>query len=215
MKKIIFAFLVLIISLSLATPTLAKPGNKVVKGEVASINGDGTFSVTTNKGETVLVKPPAGFDLSTLKVGDVVLVKGLLQSDGTLIAESIKLLGNGVDDDANENEDEDEDKPEGEKNTSAYCGGVKQGETHPVAGKLAEKYGVTADWVMGYFCDGYGMGAIMLALKTSRMNGSDPSALLAERAEGKGWGEIWKEMNLIGSEKNVKTPPGLLKKGNK
>jgi hypothetical protein len=171
--------------------------------------------MTTNKGETVLVTPPVGFDLSTLKVGDVVLVKGTLQSDGMLMAESIKLPGSDMNDDLNEDEDEDEDKPEGEKDNSAYCGGVKQGEIHPVAGKLAEKYGVTADWVMGYFCDGYGMGAIMLALKTSRINGSDPSALLAERAEGKGWGEIWKEMHLIGSEKNVKTPPGLLKKGNK
>jgi len=207
MKKFVFSMLVALIALSLAAPVLAAPGNKVVKGEVTAINNNGTFSVTTAKGETILIKAPEGFDLSKLKTGDVVLVKGVLESDGSLAAEWIKIPG--PDDEAKD----DAEKPEGDKEPSAYCTGVKQGEVHPVATKLSEKYGVTADWVMGYFCDGYSMGAIMLALKTSQLNGSDPEVTLAQRADGKGWGEIWQEMKLIGSEKDVMTPPGLLKKG--
>ena len=118
MKKFIFAVLVALLALSLAVPALAAPGNKVVKGEVTAINNNGTFSVTTAKGETVLVKAPEGFDLSTLKVGDVVLVKGILQPDGSLAAEWIKFPG--PDDDA----EDDADKPEGDKELSDYCTGI-------------------------------------------------------------------------------------------
>lgn len=202
MKKIIFAVLAALIALSLAAPALAAPGNKVIKGEVTVISA-ATFTVLTNKGEAVEVIPPAGFDLTVLKVGDFVLVKGRLQTDGKLAAEWVKMPGMDAYDDM--------DKPEGSKDTSAYCSGV-QNEPHPVAAKLAEKYGVTVEWIMGYFCQGVGMGQIMLALRTAHVTGGDPAALLAQRSEGKGWGEIWKESKLIGSEKSIQTPPGWLKK---
>lgn len=57
-------------------------------------------------------------------------------------------------------------------------------------------------------------GAIMLALKTSQIDGVlvDADTLLVERANGIGWGQIWKDMGLIGCEKNGHSPPGLLKK---
>lgn len=202
MKKLIFAALVALIALSLAAPALAAPGNKVIKGEVTII-GAATFTVLSNKGETIEVIPPAGFDLAALKVGDAVMVKGRVQADGKLAAEWVKMPGMSTDDDM--------DKPEGEKDTSAYCSGA-QPKPHPVAAKLAEKYGVTVEWIMGYFCQGMGMGQIMLALRTAQVTGGDPDALLAQRGEGKGWGEIWKESKLIGSEKSIQTPPGWLKK---
>jgi hypothetical protein len=66
---------------------------------------------------------------------------------------------------------------------------------------------------MGYFCEGYGMGGIMLALKTrDLLDGSDPDLgeLLERRAQGEGWGQIWKGLKLIGSEKEGHSPPGLL-----
>jgi hypothetical protein len=52
----------------------------------------------------------------------------------------------------------------------------------------------------------------MLALKTSKIDGVDldPGELLAGRALGKGWGQIWKDLYLIGSEKEGHSPPGLL-----
>ena len=70
---------------------------------------------------------------------------------------------------------------------------------------------MTEDWVMETFCDGYGMGAIMLVLKTRDLVGADHGELLAVRALGKGWGRIWKDLGLIGSEKDGHSPPGLLK----
>ena len=64
---------------------------------------------------------------------------------------------------------------------------------------------------METFCDGYSMGAIMLALKTSKMEGAYPAGkLLEDRVQGTGWGQIWKDLDLIGSEKDGHSPPGLL-----
>ena len=102
---------------------------------------------------------------------------------------------------------------EGKKN-SAFCADGRQEKPHPLAARLADRYGVTEGWVMEYFCGGYGMGQIMLALKTSEIEGIDVDAdtLLAERANGIGWGNIWKKLGLIGSEKDGHSPPGLRKK---
>ncbi len=222
MKKLLILTLAFFVSFSLASPALAKPGNKVVKGPVTAINDDGTFAVLNgDDNELVLVVAPEGFDLSTLQVGDIVLVKGTLQDDGSLVAQWVKMPGNGGEDD---DEDEDakdreedekeraEEAAESEDEPSAYCTGEKEGP-HPMATRLAERYGVTTDWVMGYFCDGLGMGTIMLALKTSSINGASVDDLLAERAAGMGWGQIWKELNMIGSERDAFVPPGWLKKG--
>ena len=148
---------------------------------------------------------------TSIQKGDFVLVKGRIDEDGSVTAESIKLLGNGNDKDDG---DEDEDQAEGGKDNSAYCADGKQEKPHPLAAKLADRYDVTEEWVMDYFCDGYGMGQIMLALKTSELDGidADPDFLLAERANGIGWGNIWKDLGLIGNEKEGHSPPGLLKK---
>ncbi|MEJ5224085.1 MAG: DUF5666 domain-containing protein [Anaerolineales bacterium] len=201
-KKTMFAVLVALMALALAAPALAAPGNKVIKGEVTVV-GASTFTVLTQNGVSVVVMPPAGFDLSLLKVGDMVIVKGRLQPDGTIAAEWVKMTNMDADDDM--------DNPDEEKDTSVYCSST-QSQPHPVAAKLAEKYGVTVEWIMGYFCQGMGMGQIMLALRTAQVTGGEPDALLAQRSEGKGWGEIWKESKLIGSEKSIQTPPGWLKK---
>lgn len=214
MKKIYLAAILMLLLAFLA------PGQAFAKNDKININGEvtakgaGTITVLSNKGETFVVTMPAGFDLDSVQVGDSVLVKGHTAEDGSIIAESIKLLGNGKDTDDG---DEDEDQAEGGKENSAYCADGKQEKPHPLAARLAERYGVTVDWVMEYFCDGYGMGQIMLALKTSELEGieADPDSILAERANGVGWGNIWKNMGLIGSEREGHSPPGLLKKPDK
>lgn len=209
MKKIYLA-VVLMLLLALLVPgqAFAKNDKININGEVTAL-GDGTITVLSNKGETFVVTVPAGFDMDSVQVGDSVLVKGYTTEDRSVIAESIKLLGRG-----NDQDDGDEDQAEGGKENSAYCADGKQEKPHPLAARLAERYGVTVEWVMGYFCDGYGMGQIMLALKTSELEGigADPEALLAERANGVGWGNIWKDLGLIGSEREGHSPPGLLKK---
>lgn len=210
MKRIILTIiLIIILSLLAAGPAAAKTDKINIKGEVTAI-GAGTITVLSNKGVSYEVAVPDGFDTSAIKVGDSVLVKGRLGESGSVTAESIKLLGQEeVEDDG-----DDEDQADGGKSNSAYCAEGKQEKMHPFAAKMAERYGVTEDWVMGYFCDGYGMGQIMLALKTGELEGidADPEALLAERANGVGWGNIWKGLGLIGSEREGHSPPGLLKK---
>jgi hypothetical protein len=211
MKKIFLTIiLVLTLSLLLIGSASAKNDKINIKGEVTKI-GAGTITVLSNKGETYEVTLPEDFDPDSIQVGDSVLVKGRINEDGSVTAESIKLVGKGNDKDDG---DEDEDQAEGGKGDSAYCADSKQEKPHPFAAKIAERYGVDEEWVMGYFCDGYGMGAIMLALKTSQLDGVlvDADTLLAERANGLGWGRIWQEQGLIGREKEGHSPPGLLKK---
>lgn len=208
MKKYIVVLpLIVLLSLVVVGAGFAKPKNAVVKGEVTAL-GDGTLTLDSRKDGTVVVILPADFDSSTIKIGDTVMVKGARQADGSLVADSVRVLG--ADEEGNEPED---GKPEETgKANSAFCSPGKKDKAHPLAGKLAAQYGVSPDWVMGYFCNGQGMGAIMLALKTSQLSGADPASLLAMRAAGEGWGQIWQELGLIGSEKDIKAPPGQLKK---
>ena len=142
-----------------------------------------------------------------IEVGDWVLVKGSAGPGDSIEAEWVKQVGKG------RGKNDDQDKPEGKKDNSAFCAEDKQEKPHPLVAKVGERFAVPEEgWVMDYFCDGYGMGAIMLALKTSELEGSTPEELLARRAEGDGWGQIWKEKDLIDSEKEGHSPPGLLKR---
>ena len=209
MKRILLVtVLVLMLSLLMVGPVSAKNDKINIKGEVTEI-GVGMITVLSNKGVTYEIAVPDGFDLTTVQVGVSVLVKGRISENGSVVAESIKLLGkgNGVDND-------DGDQPDGGKGNSAYCADGKQEKPHPLAARMAERYGVTDDWIMEYFCDGYGMGQIMLALKTGEIEGvgTDPGTLLEERANGVGWGVIWQGLGLIGNESEGHSPPGLLKK---
>lgn len=79
---------------------------------------------------------------------------------------------------------------------------------HPMAAKLAETYKVDYDQVKKWFCeDGHGFGQIAMALQTSQLTGDSVEALLAQRAEGKGWGNIWREKGLLRSAKDGGPPP--------
>jgi hypothetical protein len=208
MKRFILTtILILMLSLTIAAPASAKNDKINIKGEVTAVAA-GTITVLSNKGVTYEIALPDGFNLD-IQVGDSILVKGRLSADGSVMAESIKLLGNG-----NDKDDDDDEQFNGGKSNSAFCADDKQEKPHPFAAKLAERYGVTEQWVMNYFCDGYGMGQIMLALKTGEIEGIevDPESLLAERSNGVGWGNIWKGLGLIGSEREGHSPPGLLKK---
>jgi len=206
-KKIAISILVILVALLAAVPALAIPGKGAIKGEVTEVDlGKGTLELDPKKGESVLVTVPEDFDLEAIAVGDWVLVKGTTGQDKAITAEWIKQIGKGSD------EGDDEDKAEGKKDNSAFCDEDKQEKLHPLAEKIGERYGVGEEWVMSNFCDGFGMGAIMLALMTNELEGSDPGDFLDYRAEGIGWGQIWKEKDLIGSEKEGHSPPGHLKR---
>ncbi len=207
MKKLItFSIFVILATLLMASPALAIPGKGAVKGEVTAVGPEpGTLTIETKRGEFVTVTVPGGFEKGEIVEGDWVLVKGSASESGAIEAEWFKRIGKG------RGKGDDQDKPEGKKENSAFCADGKQEKLHPLAAKVGERFeAVDKNWVMETFCDGFSMGAIMLALKTSKLEGSTPVELLERRGEGEGWGQIWKGLKLIGSEKDGHSPPGLL-----
>jgi hypothetical protein len=206
-KKLSISILIILVALLATMPALAIPGKGAVKGEVIAVDPDaGTVTIETKKGEIVMVAVPQDIDMDSIEIGDWVLVKGTTEQENSFEADWFKQVGKG------RGKNDDQDKPEGSKENSAFCDDGKQEKPHPLADKVGERFEVTEEWVMDYFCAGYGMGAIMLALKTSKLDGSDAEELLEDRAQGQGWGQIWKDKGLIGSEKEGHSPPGLLKR---
>jgi hypothetical protein len=161
------------------------------------------------KGGTFTFALPAELVLPELAVGDLVMVKGEAQADGSLLAVDVRSLVKGK----GRGQGAGAGTP-GENGllNRAYCDPNKLGVYHPLSEKLAQRYGVTPEWVTGYYCDGLSMGGIMLALKTAQMKGLEADGLMARHANGETWGHIWQELGLIGSEKDAWTPPGQLKK---
>ena len=214
MKKILVIFiLVLMVTVLAVGPASAQNGKININGQVSAIavetsTENGTLTVETKKDGPLVVTMPEDFDFTTIAVDDWVLIKAH-DEDGTVVADFVKQVGAR----GKKGKPGDADPPEGSKDNSAFCSGDKQVKSHPLALKIAERYGVPEGEFMEYFCDGYSVGAIMLALKTSQLDGSgDPDALLALRGEGEPWGHIWKEGGLIGKDKAWDTPPGHLKR---
>lgn len=207
-RTLITTVLVLLIALIIVGPASAQKNKINIMGEVTAMD-DGALTVASNKGETYVIVIPVEMNVSAIQVGDSVLVKATAGEGGTWVVESIKTVGNG-----NDKANNDEEKSEGFKDNSAFCADGKQVKPHPLAPKIAERFGVSEKMVMDYFCEGYSVGAIMLAIKTSQLEGVTATSddLLASRADGNGWGQIWKELGLIGSERDGHSPPGLLKK---
>jgi hypothetical protein len=209
-KWIISLTLAALLVLALAGSALAQAttGLTVVKGSVSVLEA-GSITVESVKGGTFTFALPAELVLPELKIGDLVMVKGETQTDGSLLAVDLRSLVKGK----GRGQGAGAGTP-GENGllNRAYCDPNKQGVYHPLSEKLAQRYGVTPEWVTGYYCDGQSMGGILLALKTAQMQGGDPDGLLLRRANGEGWGQIWQGLGLIGSEQDAWAPPGQLKK---
>jgi hypothetical protein len=189
-------------ALAAAVPTAAKNARVNLKGEVISITAGSSFQIETKKSvlETIII--PEGNAFPEIEEGCRVIVRGERQEDGTILAESVKVL-------PNPDGGEEEEEGEGGKSESAFCDPEKEKGSHPVAAGLAEVYEVDEEEIMGYFCDGFGFGQIMLALQTDVENYGE---LLSQREEGLGWGEIWQELGLIGKPEDADAPPGHLKR---
>jgi hypothetical protein len=90
---------------------------------------------------------------------------------------------------------------EDSEDMSLYCEGgayMVDAPEHPVGRSLANTYGVELAEIMGWYCQGYGMGEIKLAYATAaRVPDYTPDELFAMRAERLGWGEIWNAVGLI------------------
>ena len=197
-KSLVITFLVtalLALSFSLV---MAKTEKVNLEGEITAVDeATPTITVTTADSEdfTIYFSPEYDFTFTQADIGSFVHVKAEYQEDGTLLALWVKPV--------DESEEDDDDKAE-----SAYCSGEKE-TAHPAIIVLASRFEKEVDDLMGYFCEGFGVGQIYLALQTEKVTGEDYESLLALRKDGQGWGEIWKDLDHNGKPKDDdKTPPG-------
>lgn len=78
---------------------------------------------------------------------------------------------------------------------------------HPVAGRIAQEYGVSSDDILKWFCeDNMGFGEIELAYAIARQTGSPVDAIFAQRLGGEGWGNIKKDNGVQGNIKSNNNP---------
>jgi len=69
-----------------------------------------------------------------------------------------------------------------------YCTG--NGPNHPTGNRLALRYNVPYDEIMGWFCQGFGFGEIDRAYSLGQQTGVPVDEIFALRRAGYGWGEI-------------------------
>ncbi len=70
---------------------------------------------------------------------------------------------------------------------------------HPEGMRLAQRWGVPYDEIMGWFCQKFGFGEIDLAYGLSRQSGVQVADIFAMRRAGLGWGEIKKRLEYLPS----------------
>ncbi|MFO7944425.1 MAG: hypothetical protein R6U51_09045 [Anaerolineales bacterium] len=88
-------------------------------------------------------------------------------------------------------EENEAEQSEEEKNTSA----CPEEDPQPIAVSISEKFDVSYEKVIDWYCDGYIFEDILLALQTSKMSDVEPDTLLKE-IEAKTWEEIWDNLGI-------------------
>jgi hypothetical protein len=63
--------------------------------------------------------------------------------------------------------------------------------------KLAQRFGVPYEEIMGWFCQGFGFGEIDLAYGLSQQYGVPVTEIFGMRSSGMGWGEIKKALSQV------------------
>jgi len=217
MKKTSMILLIIFLfTLLFPGAVLAEKKSPIIKGDVISFDkNEGTILISTEEGNIIVVHVPPNFNFNDISEGSHVLVKVQQSQNGSVVADWIKEVNKGDDDLEIEEDGEEIEEKEGleGKFNSSYCSGEKEND-HPFAAAIAETYGASVSDVMGYFCNGFGFGEIMLALQTHQMNKEEISSMLDLRESNHGWGQIWQEMGMIGNPDKAKSPPGQLKKAN-
>lgn len=130
-------------------------------------------------GQIVLVdvETEIGADLA---VGMPVKVHFVVLEDGSWLAKEIEAL--------DDREDDEQDEESGDE-IKGVCSHEKQ---HPAGLKLAEKYQVSYEEIMGWFCQNFGFGEIDMAYEMSLQSGISVEELFAMKVGGTGWGNIRK-----------------------
>jgi hypothetical protein len=76
--------------------------------------------------------------------------------------------------------------------------------------RLAQRFNVPYEEIMGWFCQGYGFGEIDLAYGLSQQTGKPVADIFALRKSGMGWGQI---KQLLSSQITTTPNPGKKGKG--
>lgn len=112
-----------------------------------------------------------------------------------------------------------EDDENGELDMGDVCSGEMD---HPVLLSLADMYQVEYSELETYFCEGFGVGEIKLALQTAEKTVEEEGEEedlwsdyldMRKGEEEIGWGEIWQELGLIGKDKEKDATHGPENKG--
>jgi len=159
---------------------------------------EGSFELTVEGEDPLTVNVEEGFTFGTIEVdGEFEIEIEYDEDSGEWMLSKAKFN----DDDGDEDNEGDVD----------FCS-EESGEEHPVAVAITERYDTTYEEVIAMFCDGggdegsarTGFGQIMLAFHTAQMTADEDTGtdILALRLDGKGWGQIWKELGLIGKPEN-------------
>jgi len=72
-------------------------------------------------------------------------------------------------------------------------------DPHPVGKSIAEKFDVTYEEVMTWYCRGETFEDILLALQTSKMSDKTPGELLKMK-ETQSWDDIWDDLGITSPE---------------
>lgn len=68
-------------------------------------------------------------------------------------------------------------------------------DPHPMAVSMAEKFEVSYDQIMTWYCDGYAFSDILLALETNELVDQSTEELLG-LLETRTWEEIWQDLGV-------------------
>ena len=112
-----------------------------------------------------------------------------------------------------EEDDDDMDEEDDDEEMNPICSPETDFE-HPALLGLAGMYeGVTYEQLVTYFCEGFGVGEIKLALQTAEKTEDEEDLWsdylnMRKGEEEMGWGEIWQALGLIGKDKDKDNEPG-------
>lgn len=96
-----------------------------------------------------------------------------------------------------------------EATTTPAAGSCTGADPHPQGMELAQRYGVSYEEIMGWFCAGFGFGEIDMAYGLASRTGSSVGEIFDMRTSGMGWGQIRQELgDLPGGPPENPGPPG-------
>jgi hypothetical protein len=199
--KTMSLLLVLLLVASVTPVAAQEPEEIEFTGQVVSVDEDaGTMVVEVeDEGGNIVIYTvllPEEFDWESIAEGDTVEVEGTLDEDGNVAATKV----------VNETEEEEEEEEEEEGEGPYFCR-PDAAFQHPVGERIATGYGVEYEQVMEWKCGGHGFGQIVHALQAAATS-EEAVELLGRRSAGEGWGQIWKDLGLIGRPDNDETTDG-------